>query len=137
MVGVSHNAKDFSRLLFRELLVRGYDVIPVNPLCSDVEGIRGYSRLGDIDPPVDGALLMTAPAVTNQIVRECPAAHVTHVWMYGPSGAGPAAPEAIHFCALRRITVVANECPMMYLKDAAWFHRAHGLLRQLCGTYPR
>ena len=31
VVGVSHEPKDFSRLLFRELKQRGYDLVPVHP----------------------------------------------------------------------------------------------------------
>jgi len=38
MVGVSRNPKDFSRGLFRDLRRRGYDMVPVNPRVSVVEG---------------------------------------------------------------------------------------------------
>ncbi len=31
MVGVSRDPRDFSRMLFREMKKRGYDMVPVNP----------------------------------------------------------------------------------------------------------
>ena len=70
-VGVSRNPKDFSRGLFRELQQRGYDVIPVNPQATELDGQPCWARVQDITPPVDGALLMTPPHVTNQVVRDC------------------------------------------------------------------
>ena len=38
MVGVSRNPGDFSRMLFREFLKRGYEVVPVHPDCQAMDG---------------------------------------------------------------------------------------------------
>src|SRR4029450_4511352 len=81
-VGLSRDAAAFSRGLFRELRARGYDVIPVNPELGAVEGRHCYARLQDISPPVRAALLLTRPAVTEQVVRDAVEAGVTLVWMH-------------------------------------------------------
>ena len=88
LVGVSRNGKDFTRVLFREFCQRGYDMVPVNPSLSEVEGRACYGRVQDVTPPVDGALLMTSPAVTEQVVRDCAEAGVGRVWMYRAAGQG-------------------------------------------------
>ena len=62
IVGVSHQPKDFSRMLFRAFRERNFEVVPVNPGAAELEGTTCYSRLQDIQPPVDTALLMTSPA---------------------------------------------------------------------------
>ena len=59
VIGVSRDPKDFSRMLFRELKSRGYDLAPVNPNVPEVEGIPCRGHVQDVSPPVDGALLMT------------------------------------------------------------------------------
>ena len=38
MVGVSRNPKDFSRLLFREMCDRGYDMVPINLVAEEIDG---------------------------------------------------------------------------------------------------
>ena len=62
IVGVSRNPKDLSRVLSREFLKQGYDVIPVNPNTTEVEGRKCFARLCDINPGVGSALLMIAQA---------------------------------------------------------------------------
>src|SRR5579883_3317197 len=88
VVGVSHNAKDFSRSLFRELRSRGYDAVPVNPAVPEVDGVACFARVQDIQPAVENALLMTSPAVSNIIVQDCAAAGVKRVWLYRARGKG-------------------------------------------------
>src|SRR5579863_609506 len=88
IVGVSRNPKDFTRTLFSEFRRRGYDVVPVTPLTSELDGLRCYSRVQDIAPPVEGALLLTSPAVTDGVVQDCASAGIRRVWMYRAGGAG-------------------------------------------------
>src|SRR5215831_8363964 len=76
VVGVSHDPKDFSRNLLRTLRQRGYDAVAVNPQMNYVEDVPCFAALADITPPVDGALLMTSPAVTGQVVQECAKLHI-------------------------------------------------------------
>jgi len=137
VVGVSRDPKDFTRSLFNELRRRNYDVVPVNPGVTEVEGIPCHASVHDITPPVDGALLMTKPAVTNRVVRECADAGIRQIWLYRAGGAGAVSPDALTFCEAQGISVVAGECPFMFFPDTQWFHRAHGFCRKLFGKYPR
>ena len=137
VVGVSRNPKDFTRSLFRELRRRAYDVVPVNPDAAEVDGLRCYGHVEDIAPPVDGALLLTHATVTEQVVRECEAAGIRAIWMYRAVGAGAVSPGALTFCEAKDMSVVAGECPFMFLPDTPWFHRLHGFCRKVMGTYPR
>jgi predicted CoA-binding protein len=137
LVGVSRNGKDFTRVLFREFCQRGYDMVPVNPSLSEVEGRPCYRRMQDVTPPADGALLMTSPAVTEQVVRDCAEAGVGRVWMYRAAGQGAVSPRAIAFCEAKNIGVIPGECPFMFFRNAGFIHRAHGFIRQLTGTLPK
>ena len=131
IVGVSNNGKDFSRTLFREFVTRGYDVVPVNPKAQEIEGKRSYANLQQIPEPVEGALLMTPPAVTDVVVRDAVASGIKRIWMYRASA------EAVAFCRNADIQVVADECPFMFLPGGAWFHRFHGTILKIAGAYPR
>src|SRR5947209_1639718 len=81
IVGVSHQPKDFSRALFRAFQERNFNVVPVNPSAQEIEGVVCYSHVRDIRPPVDTALLMTSPAVTDEVVKDCADAGIRRVWM--------------------------------------------------------
>ena len=136
VVGVSQKAKDFSRTLFHELLERGYDAVPVNPAAQDIDGRRCFARVQDISPPVDGVLVMTSPAVTDTVVRDCATAGIKRVWMYRATGKGAVSGEAVKFCESNGIAVIPGECPFMFLPEGSWVHRLHGMVRRIAGAYP-
>jgi len=137
IAGVSRDPKDFSRLLFREFLRRGYDAVPVHPEAGEMEGRTCFARLQDVAPPVEAVLLMTSPTATEQVVRDCARAGVKQVWMYRAAGTGAVSRLAVAFCESRGIDVIAGECPMMFFQDAEFFHRLHGFIRKITGRYPR
>jgi predicted CoA-binding protein len=137
VVGVSRNAQDFSRIVFREFEKQGYEVVPVNPYATELEGKRCFAHVRDIEPRVDAALLFTPSRDTAAVVDECVSAEIHHVWMHrGGGGPGAVNPEAIAVCREHGIRVVAGECPMMFLRNSAWIHRFHGFVKKIVGTYP-
>lgn len=137
VVGVSRNPNEFTRTLFRELRQRGYDVVPVNPNLTEVEGLPCLPRVQDASPPVEGVLLMTHPSVTDLVVRDCAQAGIRHVWMYRAAGAGAVSRSAVDFCQSNGIALVDGECPFMFLEGASWPHRLHGFCRKVLGRYPK
>jgi predicted CoA-binding protein len=136
VVGVSRNPRDFTRTLFRELRDRGYDVVPVNPNLSEVEGLPCLPNLQNVSPPVEGVLLLTHPSVTDLVVRDCTQAGVRHVWMYRAGGSGAVSRQAVAYCQSNGINLVEGECPFMFLQGASWPHRVHGFCRKVLGRYP-
>ncbi len=136
MVGVSRNPKDFSRGLFFELCRRGYDMVPVNPQMTEVAGVRCFARLQDVTPPVAGALVMTGPGQSEQVVHDCAEAGITRVWLHRGVGTGAVSEAAVDFCQQRGLRLVAGYCPFMFLPETSFFHRLHGFFLKLAGTYP-
>lgn len=136
MVGLSRDPKAFSAMLFNELIRRGYDVVPVNPKAATVLGRPSFARVQDIQPPVEAALLMTSPDVTESVVVDCAQAGVRHVWMYSAGGKGAVSLNAVSFCEEHGIDVVPGECPFMFFPHNG-FHRLHGWVRKISGHYPK
>lgn len=134
VVGVSRDSRDFSRAVVRELTRRGYDVVAVNPIGGEGRnGMPFVRRVQDIDPPVEAAILMTPPAVTTEVVKDCGQAGIRHVWMHQGVGRGAASPEAIAHCREHGIEFVTGACPLMYLPEMAFVHRAHRWCREVFG----
>ncbi len=136
-VGLSRNPKDFSRVLFGEMCDRGYDMVPVNPATSELESKRCFVRVQDIEPPVEGALVMTAPRDTERVVHDCAEAGIHNVWLHRGGGQGSVSRDAVDFCHKQGINLVEGYCPFMFLPNTPFFHRVHGFLLKLSGSYPR
>jgi len=137
IVGVSRDPQDFTRKVFNEFQKRGYEVFPVNPKTSEIDGAKCYPRLQEIVPTVDGALLMTVPGVTDKIVRDCKEAGIPRVWMHRGEGIGAVSESAIFYCQEQAIEVIAGFCPFMFLPNTGFFHRLHGFVKKVGGNYPK
>jgi predicted CoA-binding protein len=98
--------------------------------------MSNHALLQAVHPPVDGALLMTSPAATEDVVRDCAEAGIKRVWMYRAGGAGAVSPQAVKYCEDHGIAVIPGECPFMFFSEGSWFHRFHGVLRKAVGKYP-
>jgi predicted CoA-binding protein len=137
VVGVSRNEKETSRMLWQELRQRRYDAIPVNPATSEIDGKPCYATVRDIEPPVDGALIMTTPAAAEQVLEDCADAGIRHVWLYGGLGGGAANPTTIAAADRLGLDAVAGHCPYMFLPGTAAIHSIHAFGKKLTGSYPK
>lgn len=134
--GVSRQPRDFSRVLFREMLGRGFELIPVHPEADEIEGLKACRSVLEIDPPPAGALLMNPPGESERIVEQCAQAGIGMVWLYRGVALGSVTPEALAAAERHGLRVVAGECPFMFLKDAGLIHALHRGFRRLTGTLP-
>ena len=136
LVGLSRDAKDFSRYLFHEMCEKGYDMVPVNPAAEELDGKLCFARVQDIQPPVEGVLILTLPEKTDQVVRDCAQAGIRYVWMHRSGGSGSVSRSAVEFCHEQGIHLVEGHCPFMFIPHASFFHRIHGFILKLTGSYP-
>jgi len=116
IVGLSRQPKDFSVMLFEELCRLGYDVVPVNPGAPEVMGRPCFAGVQDIQPPVDGVLLMTSFAATEAVLENCSEAGIRRAWMYSAGSQGAVSSKAVEFWRDRGIQVVPGECPFMFFR---------------------
>ncbi len=137
VVGVSRDPKGFGTVLWQEFRQRRYEAIPVNPVAMEIDGQRCYAHVQDIQPGVDGVLIMTTKKSTDDIVHDCAEAGVKHVWMYGGMAPGATTESAVAFCEQNGIDVVEGLCPYMFFEGAPAFHAPHRVWKKLTGSYPR
>jgi len=82
VIGPSRSRIKYSRMLLRELLRHGYDVIPVNPNAVEIDGIRCFKKIGDISPAPERAVIILPEDLTEQAVLDCADAGVKDVWLH-------------------------------------------------------
>jgi predicted CoA-binding protein len=136
VAGASRNPRGFGTVILKDLRKRGFDAVPVNPQASEIAGQRCYARVQDIQPPVDGVLVMTKPEAAGAVVDDCISAGVRRVWLYGVTGKGAASPVVVEKCRQSGISVVPGFCIYMFLPKTEWFHRMHGAVLKIMGKYP-
>jgi predicted CoA-binding protein len=111
MVGASDNPARPSYLVFKYLIERGYDVIPVNPGKAGQEflGRRFVASLADIGRPVDMIDIFraadAAPGIVAEALALSPAPRVIWMQLGVRHDAAAAAAEAAG------LTVIMNRCP--------------------------
>jgi len=137
MIGVSRDPKHFSRSLYNEFLKNGYEVVPVNLNAEKIDGQQSYSHVADIVPSVSQALIMTPHERSEQAVRECHAAGVKTLWLYGVAGMKGQNDPVLKFCTENNIDVVPGYCPFMFMPESSVFHHFHGFLFKMVGKYPK
>jgi predicted CoA-binding protein len=129
IVGVSRTANDFTRGLFNEFVKRGYDVVPVNPNATEIDGHACFASVRDINPPVGSVLVLTPAAAAAQVVKDCGEAGVKQLWLHKGEGIGAVSDEALALAKQYGMNVVNGFCPFMFLPNSSFFHRIHRFFR--------
>jgi uncharacterized protein len=138
VAGVSRETKGHvGNAIYKKLVAGGYEVFPVNPAASEIEGARCYPAIGAIPGDVDGVVIATAPEVSASIVRQCIDKGVRAVWFHRSFGQGSVSPEAVAAAKTAGLTVIESGCPLMYLAPVDGGHKFICKLLTLFGKLPR
>ena len=136
IIGVSKDPKHFTRSLFKEFLKHEYDVIPVNPNTTNIDGRPCFQHIGEVQPLVSQAMITTPKSVTLNTIQEAESAGLQRVWIYGISGQKDVAEEVLEFGRNSEMDIIPGFCPFMFLPNAAFFHKIHGAVWKMLGKYP-
>lgn len=137
IIGVSRNEKEYSRLLMKGFIDNKFDVVPINRNTDEIDGIKCFPSIGEVDPPVASAVIVLEPIKMLTAAKECVRAGVKNVWLYGVIGPKQVGQDVIDYLIENDVNVVAGYCPFMFLDDVAGFHKFHKLIWKLIGFYPK
>jgi predicted CoA-binding protein len=137
VVGVSRDAKHFNTVMWEEFRQRRYDAVPVNHNATEIDGQRCYASVKDIEPPVEGVLIMTKGSDAAQVIADCAEAGVKHVWLYGGAAPGASNKATRALCDEKGLDHVDGLCPFMFLAESGAMHVPHRFWKKLTGSYPR
>lgn len=123
VAGVSRGADSAANPVFRKLRDAGYDVFPVNPNASEIEGVACYPDLESIPGVLDGVVVATHPEQSIEVVRQAIARKVPHVWFHRSFGQGSVSDAAVRECEAHGIGCIVGGCPLMYCEPVDVGHR--------------
>jgi len=137
VAGVSRGSDSAANPVFRKLRECGYEVFPVNPNASRVEGVACYPDLGSIPGDLDGVVVATRPDVSLAVVRQAAERKVQRVWLHRSFGQGSVSAAAVEECRKSGIACIVGGCPLMYREPVDVGHRCMRAVLGWLGRLPR
>jgi len=117
VVGASADRRKFGNKAVRAFLKRGYQVIPVHPHETEIEGLKAYASVLDVPGEVDLASLYVPVSIGRAVVEDLARKGIREVWL-NPGAHSPKLVEQaralgltpVVTCSIRRI----GEVPEAY-----------------------
>ena len=106
LVGASTSPSRPSHGVMRFLLAQGYEVIPVNPACDEVLGVRAVASLAEIEGPIDLVDVFRREDAAPAHAQEAVAAGARAFWLQLDLHS----PEARQICEQAGLDYVEDEC---------------------------
>lgn len=137
VAGVSRASGQAANAIYHKLKGCGYEVFPINPNASQVEGVTAYPDLAAIPVTVDGVVIATHPDISVDIVQQCSQHGVARVWFHRSFGGGSVSPQAVRECEARGLHYIVGGCPLMFSGQVDFAHKCMRWWLQRRGRVPR
>jgi uncharacterized protein len=132
LVGASRSGRKFGNMVLKALTAKGYRVLPVHPDAPEIDGHATFASLAALPEKVGGVIVVVPPTNAAQVVHDAAAAGIGRVWLQQ----GASSPAALEAAAAHGLTVVHDECILMFAEPTASFHRVHRFIWKVLGRLP-
>lgn len=109
VIGASNNPDKYGFKVLADLLAAQWCVIPINPKGGKIIGTTAYPSVLQVPQKIDGAIFITKPEVTEQVLKELKQKGINDVW-FQPGSVNQA---AIDFCQANAINFTKDACIMV------------------------
>jgi len=137
VAGVSRDSKQSANAIFRRLVTSGFQVFPLNPNTTEVEGTECFPDVLSLPEPVHGIVIATPPAASLEVVRQCGEQGIDKVWFHRSFGTGSVSSEAVQECERMGINCIVGGCPLMFCEPVDFGHKCMRWWLQRKGRVPR
>jgi uncharacterized protein len=81
VIGASTNPRKFGNRAVKAFRRQGYNVIPINPHEREVEGLKAYRSVLDVEETIDMATFYVHPDVGERVISEVARKGIPEVWL--------------------------------------------------------
>lgn len=133
VAGVSRNTKKFGYIVYDHLKKHGYQVYPLNPNLTEVDGNPCYASVSALPPLVTALVTVTKPEVTRMLVKDAATKGINLVWLQQGSE------DSLVMEAIRdaELSTVSKRCIMMFVEPVKSIHGFHRFIMKMFGKYPK
>ena len=112
VIGASVNREKYGNKVLRCYLQNGKEVIPVNPVETEIEGVACVATVSDLPAHVESISMITPPAITAKLVPLAIEKGIKNIWMQP----GAEHPETVALCLEKGVNVIADgSCVLVVL----------------------
>lgn len=133
IVGASRNPKKFGGIIFSEMLNRGFELHPVNPLATEIQGVACVPKVAELPDDVDSLFVATPKKETYAVVQQAVEKGIKRIWIQMSADT----PEAVELAKQNNIPVVAGKCIFMFAEPVSGVHGFHRWFSKAFGSYPK
>lgn len=80
VVGASDKKDKFGYKIVKALNDNNYNVFPVNPRLEEIDGIKSYKSINDIDEEIDVVNMVVKPEIGQKIIPEIADNNIEYIW---------------------------------------------------------
>ncbi len=81
VIGASSNPRKFGNRAVRAFRRQGYTVFPINPHEGEVDGLKTYPSVLDVEETIDMATFYVPPDIGEKVMREVAQKRIAEVWL--------------------------------------------------------
>ena len=81
VIGASPERRKFGNKSLRAHRSVGWNVIPINPIASEVEGCRAFKSISEVTEPIDRVTMYVPPSVGIKLLDEIAAKKPSEFWL--------------------------------------------------------
>ncbi|MBN1118103.1 MAG: CoA-binding protein [Bacteroidales bacterium] len=133
IAGVSSNEKKFGHSIFKELLEKDFEVLPINPKYEEIKGVKCYKSVKDLPTGIDSLLIVTPKEQTDEILREAITRGIKNIWVQQMSETE----QTIKIAEEYQKEIIFNKCAFMFAEPVAGFHKFHRTIMKVFGKLPK
>lgn len=133
VAGVSRDPKKFSRVMYKTLKGKNFNLVPINPNIEEIDGEKCYKSVEELPGDIKRLLITTPKEQTEKVVKEAIDKEIEMVWIQQGSNTK----SAFETAEKSDMKVVNNECILMFAKPVKGIHGIHKFLRTVFGGMPK
>ncbi|HDZ35712.1 MAG TPA: CoA-binding protein [Thermococcus sp.] len=80
LVGATRNPVKYGNIILKDLVSKGYEVLPVNPKYDEIEGLKCYRSVKELPKDVDVIVFVVPPKVGLQVAKEAVETGFKRLW---------------------------------------------------------
>lgn len=111
VVGATDDKSKFGYKVFMKLMNHGYNVYPVNPKLTEIEGIKCSKSVTDISEGIDVISMIVNPKIGIGIIDEAFTLGIKNIWCQP----GAESEELIAKAKEKGINILYHECVLVEL----------------------
>lgn len=131
--GVSRDKKKFTYTMYKDLLKKGFKILPVNPNAELIGEVKCFPSIASLPEGINSLLIAVPKAESASLVKQAIERNIKNIFIQQQADT----PEAIKLAEEAGINIITGYCILMVTEPVNGFHGIHKFFAKLFGKYPK